>query len=252
MALRTEILRAEGGSTLHGVGISGYDDRDEMGVCLEDPEFVIGLSRFEQYIFRTQPPGHRSGHGDLDLVVFGLRKWMRLALAGNPTVMLLLFVPPEKLVKQTEAGRRLQALAPRIVSKRAAGAFLGYLESQRLRLTGERGQKDVSRPDLVEKYGFDTKFAMHALRLGIQGCEFLATGRLTLPMQERHRDYLLGVRQGVVSLDAVLERLHRLEEDLTSLRTTSILPDEPDYAAADVFLIEEYMKAWGWSLTPRS
>ncbi len=238
MALRTEILRAEVGSTLHGVGISGYDDRDEMGVCLEDPEFVIGLRRFEQYIFRTQPPGHRSGHGDVDLVVFSLRKWMRLALAGNPTVMLLLFVPPEKLVKQTEVGRRLQALAPKIVSKRAASAFLGYLESQRLRLTGERGQTDVSRPELVEKYGFDTKFAMHTLRLGIQGCEFLATGRLTLPMQERERNYLLGVRQGVVSLDAVLGRLRRLEEDLVALRTTSPLPDEPDYAA-DVFLREE-------------
>jgi hypothetical protein len=253
MALRTEILRAEVGSTLHGVGISGYDDRDEMGVCLEDPEFVIGLSRFEQYIFRTQPPGHRSGHGDLDLVVFSLRKWMRLTLGGNPTVMLLLFVPPEKLVKQTEAGRRLQALAPKIVSKRAAGAFLGYLESQRQRLTGERGQKDVSRPELVEKYGFDTKFAMHALRLGIQGCEFLATGRLTLPMQEQDRDYLLGVRQGVVSFDAVLERLRGLEEDLTALRRTSSLPDEPDNAAADDFLNEEYLKAWGWSLkSPKS
>jgi hypothetical protein len=117
------------------------------------------------------------------------------------------------------------------------------------------GDASSVRParELVEKYGFDTKFAMHALRLGIQGCEFLATGRLTLPMQEQDRDYLLGVRQGVVSFDAVLERLRGLEEDLTALRRTSSLPDEPDNAAADDFLNEEYLKAWGWSLkSPKS
>jgi hypothetical protein len=244
MALRTEILRAEVGSTLHGVGIAGYDDRDEMGVCIEDSHLVIGLRRFEQYIFRTQPPGKRSGHGDLDLVIYSLRKWMRLAVGGNPTVMLLLFVPQEKLVKQTDAGRRLQALAPSIASKKAAPAFLGYLRAQRQRLTGERGQKDVSRPELVEKYGFDTKFAMHALRLGLQGSEFLATGRLTLPMSEANREYLLQVRQGGVGFDAVVARLKELEDALQKLHRDSPLPDEPDHAAVDSFLLQEYLGAW--------
>jgi hypothetical protein len=245
MALRTEILRAEVGSTLHGVGIFGYDDRDEMGVCIEDPEFVVGLDRFEQFIFRTQPPGHRSGHGDLDLVVYSLRKWLRLAMSGNPTVMLLLFVPQEKLVRQTDAGRRLQALAPAIVSRKSGPAFLGYLEAQRLRLTGERGQKDVSRPELVEKYGFDTKFAMHALRLGIQGRELLSTGRLTLPMTAEEREYLLSVRQGGVPFDDVVKRIAALEGDLRDLQSTSRLPEGPDYAVANRFLIDEYMRAWG-------
>ena len=91
---------------------------------------------------------------------------------------------------------------------------------------------------------------MHALRLGIQGCEFLATGRLTVPMENQHRDYLLRVRQGFVSFDAVLERLRALEEDLTALRETTSLPDEPDYLAADDFLKAEYMNAWGFSSTP--
>ena len=249
MALRTEILRSEVGSTLHGVGISGYDDRDEMGVCVEDPEFVLGLERFEQFLFRTQPPGARSGHGDLDLVVYSLRKWMRLAVGGNPTVLLLLFVPPEKIVKQTEAGRRLQAFAPKIVSKRVAPAFLGYLEQQRGRLAGERGQKDVSRPELVEKYGFDTKFAMHALRLGIQGQELLSTGRLTLPMAPEHREYLLAVRQGAVPFDEVLARIGELETEVARLRSSSPLPDEPDHAAVDLFLEQEYRAAWATRAT---
>src|SRR3979409_2518531 len=98
------ILRCQVGSGVHGTAIEGQDDRDEMGICIEPPEFVIGLERFEQYIYRTQPEGARSGPGDLDLIIYSLRKWMRLALDGNPTVLLPLFVPDDEVVAITDIG----------------------------------------------------------------------------------------------------------------------------------------------------
>jgi hypothetical protein len=39
------ILRVQVGSGVHGTSISGQDDRDEMGLCLEPPQFVTGLAR---------------------------------------------------------------------------------------------------------------------------------------------------------------------------------------------------------------
>jgi len=36
------ILRAVVGSTVHGLANAGTDDRDEMGVCIEPPEYVLG------------------------------------------------------------------------------------------------------------------------------------------------------------------------------------------------------------------
>lgn len=57
------ILRVLVGSGVHGTAIDGQDDRDEMGICIEPPDHVIGLQRFEQYVFRTQPEGVRSGRG---------------------------------------------------------------------------------------------------------------------------------------------------------------------------------------------
>ena len=45
---------------------------------------------------------------------------------------------------------------------------------------------------------------MHALRLRIQGCEFLSTGRLTVPMRQIDREYLLRVRQGGLAFDVVV------------------------------------------------
>src|SRR5207247_439981 len=98
------ILRATVGSTAHGLHHGGQDDRDEMAVFIEPPEYLLGLRlarkqgvrnpyRFEHWVERTQPEGARSGPGDLDLVAYSLRKYVRLALKGHPTVLLLLFVP---------------------------------------------------------------------------------------------------------------------------------------------------------------
>ena len=81
------ILRGLVGSTVHGLANPGTDDRDEMGVCVEPPEYVIGLRRFEHFVSRTQPEGSPSGPGDLDLTIYGLRKFCRLALKGSPTVL---------------------------------------------------------------------------------------------------------------------------------------------------------------------
>src|SRR4051794_1938806 len=132
------ILRSVVGSTVHGLSNPGTDDRDEMGVCVEPPEYVIGLRPFEHWVFRTQREGVPSGPGDLDLTIYGLRKYCRLASKGSPTVLLLLFVGGEHVVLRTPLGERLQALAPAFVSKRAGRAFLGYLDAQRRGLVGER------------------------------------------------------------------------------------------------------------------
>src|SRR5438876_2046562 len=85
------ILRATVGSKLHGVNREATDDTGEMGVCVEPPEYVVGLRKFEQWVYGTQPEGHPSGPKDLDLAIYGLRQWGRWALAGNPAGLLVLF-----------------------------------------------------------------------------------------------------------------------------------------------------------------
>jgi hypothetical protein len=154
VGLGNEILRVLVGSGVHGTAIDGQDDRDEMGICVEPPEYVIGLRQFEQFIFRTQPEGARSGPGDLDLIVYSLRKWVRLALGGNPTVLLPLFVPDELVVVSSELGDELRGMAGAIVSRQAGPRFLGYLDAQRDKLLGRRSGAN-NRSELVERHGFD-------------------------------------------------------------------------------------------------
>lgn len=250
IAERGLILRCQVGSGVHGTAVSGTDDRDEMGICIEPPQYVIGLRAFEQYEHHTawERPGglrNRSRHGDLDETVYSARKWMRLALNGNPSVLVPLFVPEEEIVAVTALGRELRDLAPVIVSRQAGDKFAGYLHAQRRSMLSHEGKgRDVTRPELVEKYGYDTKFAAHMIRLGCQGVELLETGRITLPMPREQRDYVRSVRAGGVPMEETLEVAQSLEVTLRYLTESSPLRAEPDREAADAWLISAYQRAW--------
>ena len=255
------ILRVQVGSGVHGTAISGQDDRDELGLCLEPPQFVTGLARvpngvrgenpsvrFEQYERHTawdRPGGvaNRSGAGDLDVVIYSARKWARLALAGNPTVLLVLFVPDEEVVFRNEAGAELTANAHRFVSRLAAARYLGYLQGQKAAMTGQAGAH-TNRPELVARHGYDTKYAMHALRLGLQGVELLSTGRITLPVPEPDREYLRSIRRGERPLAEVLDAIAAAEARLGRLRDSASVPDEPDRRWVDDWLHRRYLEFW--------
>ena len=255
------ILRVQVGSGVHGTSVSGQDDRDEMGLCLEPPEFVTGLARvpggtggqspsvrFEQYERHTawdRPGGvaNRSGAGDLDVIIYSARKWARLALAGNPTVLLVLFVPDQEVVFRDQAGADLTANGHRFVSRLAATRFLGYLRAQKSAMTRDTGAH-TNRPELVAVHGYDTKYAMHALRLGLQGVELLTTGRITLPVPEPHRGYLRAIRHGQIPMPEVIDAITAAESDLTRLRDTSSVPAEPDRRWVDQWLHRSHLDYW--------
>lgn len=249
MAERATILRVPAGSTLHGLHVPGTDDRDEVAICIEDIGAVLGFSEFEQYIYRTA--AEREGKhdapsraGDLDLTIFSLRKFLRLAMQGNPQILQCLFVPPSLCLVRDARGAQLQELAPLIVSRQAGSRYLGYLEAQRQRLLGERGQKKVNRPDLEAKHGFDTKYAMHILRLGFQGVELMTTGRLTLPMNERDRAFVYATRQGDVPLQDVLTRAGELERQIKDLLDDAPIAAEPAREEIEAWMVSMYWENW--------
>lgn len=227
------------GSTAHGTAIEGQDDRDEMGVFIEPAENVCGLKSYDHYIYRDQPDGVRSQPGDLDLTLYSLRKFCRLAARGNPTVILLLWLPSH--ICKTTAGTELIAMRDAFISKESGERFLGYLTTQKMRLTGER-TRTVNRPELVAKYGYDTKFAMHALRLGFEGIELMTHGRLTLPVAEPDLTTLRAVRSGRVSFSDALNLIERAEARLRGL--VEACTRTADIDRINGFLVRAHLRHW--------
>jgi hypothetical protein len=252
IAMSGEILRTVVGSGVHGIAIAGTDDHDEMGVFIEPATHVVGLhGPLDHYVFRTQPEGARSGHGDTDLVMYSLRKYLRLATKGNPTVLLPLYAPEDAIVVCNRLGEELRELGPSLLSRKAVHRFLGYMHSQRERLLGlGRRSRVPNRPELVERYGYDVKYASHALRLAYQGLEIARDGRLTLPMPDGERERVLRVKRGEVPvLDDVLREItgvqERVEGLLTSGRTP--LPEDADIDRISAWAAGAHQRQWAWT-----
>jgi predicted nucleotidyltransferase len=248
MAVQRTILRVPSGSTTMGLSVSATD-RDEIGICIEPIERVAGFHPFDQYIYRTAT--ERTGKqdepsqpGDLDLTIYSLRKFLRLAMHGNPQIIEVFFTTNP--VVQTKLGKELQDLIPHILNRQVGKRYLGYMEAQRQRLMGERGQKKTNRPELEAQFGFDTKYAMHVWRLAVQGRELMATGKLTIPMDKACREFGTGIRLGAIPLQDILTRVGELEVEVKDL-----ISDGPLQEFADELFVEDWMISayqWTWEV----
>lgn len=239
------ILEAIVGSTVHGLAVQdGLEDLDLMAIAIEDLSQFIGFHPREVWVRRTKPEGVRSEAGDVDHVTYGLRKDLGLALKGNPSVLLPLFAPLSHVRILTETGCALRALMPDIISQRVYAPFRGYMQQQHDRLMGRRGGMRVTRPELIQAYGFDTKYASHVLRLGFQGEELLRTGQLTLPMPDAERMLIRQVRMGGVTLDAVSDLIQEAQQRLEDAYATSPLRPSPNAAKVEAWMIATYFAAW--------
>lgn len=239
VAFKNEILRGVVGSTALGTAVEGTDDRDEMGVFIEPREFVCGLTPCEHYIQRDQPEGVKSQPGDLDLTLYSLRKFCRLATQGNPSVLILLWVPEH--ITKDDRGQELIDLRQEFISRDSGNRFLGYLVAQKLKLKGERANT-TNRPELIAKHGYDTKFAMHALRLGLEGIELLTTRHLTLPHCGDGLAKLRAVRAGEINY---AEAIRLIEEAETRLRSiVNAFDVEVDRNRINRFLVNMHEMHW--------
>jgi hypothetical protein len=246
-----EILRTVVGSGVHGIAIAGTDDHDEMGVFIEPPAQILGLrSPTDHYVFRTQPEGARSGPGDVDLVMYSLRKFLRLATKGNPTALLPLYAPADSVLMTSPLGEELRALAPAVLSRRAVHRFLGYMNAQRDRLVGIRSGGRPNRPELVDRHGYDVKYAAHALRLAYQGQQIVREATLTLPMPEPHRERVRQVKRGEVDrIEEVLREIGQIQADIEDALATgrTPLPVDPDLDAVSEWSMSAHRRHWDWT-----
>jgi len=89
------------------------------------------------------------------------------------------------------------------------------------------------------------KFAGHAVRLGYQGIDYMRTGRIPVPMPEDQRERIVAIRTGLVPLAEVIQEIEHLQGTLTNEMKFDRVPEEPDTATVERFLVEQYLEAWG-------
>lgn len=244
-AVRDMVMLGRCGSQLYGTNLDDTD-HDYMGMFAETAESVFGKYVHDTWTVHTAGEGNRSAAGDVDLAAYSVRKWVRLASEGNPTVLTLMFTPPRHaLIKH--AALIEPVFEPGLYRTAQAGKkFRGYLKSQRDQMLGIVGRRHTNRPELVDAHGYDTKFAYHAVRLGMQGVEFLGTGKITLPMRVDQRQRCLAIRRGEIAFDEVVQEIDYWDDLLGRQILSGDLPPTADHDDIARRVADLHLEWWGY------
>ena len=123
------------------------------------------------------------------------------------------------------------SLLPLFLSKKAYHAFKGYAHTQRHKILIKNPQANSKRYALIEQYGYDTKFAMHLIRLLYEAIDIFEHEEIIYP--SLHVEELKDIRSGVYSLETVLAQAIQLEERIDTLYQKSLLQWAPDRDAIE-------------------
>lgn len=226
-----------GGSNQHGAKLPGKNDLDICGVFIETPVQALGIDRSEHFVTSTSDEGSKNTAEDVDFSLYTLRKWAYLAAKGNPTVLSYIFMPAtfrsvwkDVIVPNTDV----------FLASAHAKGFIGMGDNQYKRLKGEKGSGKHGQRE--NDLGWDTKAAMHMIRMMHECHEMLTDGTMTFPRPEV--DILMDIRLGKWSLSQVEREYLQLRERVVEAEKTSLLPRYVDRDAISDVVTRAYLRHW--------
>lgn len=215
------LLQGVVGSTAYGLAHEG-SDVDRLGMFAVNTADLHGLRN----------PGESVVTKDPDLTLHEARKWCRLALSGNPTVMELLWLPDDLYEERTPLGDELIGMRTAFLSaSRVRDAYLGYATQQFRRL--ESRADGTFGPDLAKR---TAKHARHMYRLLIQGYGLWRTGSLMIEVPKADVVWGFGELVAAGDLSAAQQLLQLYEVRFDGYDTK--LPDVPDTARVEAWLLK--------------
>jgi len=166
-------------------------------------------------------------------VYWEARKFVLLALKANPNVLEVLYSPMVELV--TPLATELLDLRDAFLSRLVYQTYNGYVMGQFKRLEADLRQHGEVR----------WKHAMHLLRLLLSGTAVLERGEVQVHVGE-HREGLLAVKRGEVPWPEVERWRLSLHADFDRAYAETSLPERPDYAWVEAWLLRARRAALEW------
>lgn len=222
------------GSSAYGVS-SNDSDLDIYGFCIP-PKVIIfphlageimgfgkQIKRFEQY--QQHHIKDPSNEKEYDLTIYSIVKYFQLCMDNNPNMIDSLFVPRRCILHSTQVGEFVRENRKSFLHKGSWFKFKGYAYSQVHKMNIKNPEEGSTRYEMVQKYGYDLKFAYHVVRLLNEIEQILTEQDLDL---ERNREQLKSIRRGEWKKEQVISYFESKEKELESLYTKSNLQYSPN------------------------
>lgn len=221
-------------------------DQDLYGIAIPYKEDIFphlrgeinGFGRQKKNFEQFQQHGifDKEKSGQYDVTIYGIVKYFHLAMENNPNIVDSLFVPANCVLYSTLVGQYIRENRHKFLHKGIYHKLKGYAFAQLHKIKTNKTRESESRRDLIERYGYDTKYAMHLFRLCLQCEDVLVTGDLDL---QKHKEQLKAVRRGQYSEEEVREWFVSKEKQLEELyKNCTILPYSPDEDVIKKLLLE--------------
>ena len=208
------IYRCVIGSRAYGLDDAG-SDTDRRGIYLPPSELHWSLYGVPEQL---ENPANQDCYWEL-------QKFLVMALKANPNVLEVLYSP---LVEHaTPLAQELLDMKSIFLSKIVYQTYNGYVLSQFKKL----GQ------DMRNKGEVKWKHVMHLIRLLISGITALKDGYVPVRV-EGYRDDLLAIRRGERKWEDIDRWRLELHQQFDAAAVTTALPDRPDYARANTYLLK--------------
>ena len=234
------ILEARVGSYSYGCQENNSSDIDVSGICVPPKEIIY--PHLTGYIpgFGTHPQKfdqYQRHHikNKYDVTIFNIVKFFHLCMNNNPNIVDILYSDPKCITAITDSGIHLIKNKHLFLSKVCWRTFRGYARSQLRKIKKETLPTGIKRLETVEKFGFDTKFAYHIVRLALECEQILSTGDLIL---DKDKDIYIEIRNGRWTKQRIFDFFHQKEAYLEKLYDNSKLPDYPDENVIKRLLID--------------
>lgn len=249
------------GSEAYGVSTDS-SDRDIYGFCMPPKEVVFPhlageihgfgrqIQRFEQYqehhIFdtkatRAQAAAAPAAGGNMqkpesyDVSIYNIVKYFQLCMECNPNMIDSLFTPRRCVVFCTPLSDRVREQRKLFLHKGAWHKFKGYAFSQMKKIRVKDPDEGSKRREMVDKFGYDVKFAYHVIRLMDEVEQIMTEGDLSL---DRNSEQLKSIRRGEWTLTQIEEHFAMKERTLEEVYSKSTLRYSPDEPTVKGLLLE--------------
>lgn len=147
-----QLVRVVAGSRLYGTARAD-SDFDYRGVCLDPPESLFGIVKFGQQEHVTR---------EHDEVTYGAIKFLWLVKDCNPSILDILFAPPEATLLTTPLWEKISLAGSTLLSQKVRHTFSGYAYSQLKRIQRHKAWLDREPPiPTPEEYGLYLHNAPH-------------------------------------------------------------------------------------------
>lgn len=193
-----------------------------------------GFETYTQHHMIDTGWGKADEQREYDYCIHTVAKFFKLCMGANPNMLDTLFVPLRCILFTTPVGAMVRENRHLFVSQKCIHTFRGYAFEQLHKLRIKNPSENSKRSELVEKYGYDVKFAYHIVRLLLEVEQLLTEGSMDL---ERDREVYKSIRRGEWKLEDIEEYFKVNEPRLVALADKSKLPHSPSEEAIKKLLL---------------